>query len=153
MNPLEALLQQLMQQAGPRGATFAGRVIPQGQTPDLRTLMTQAPTESPDAEGMGGAALAAGPLAKRMISGKTVIPEAVEMPSQPSKWRILNQERDTLVDAARKKGLSDDQLQSLYDKVQEVTFEKKLTGVPVSQEDHHRLIIEGLRNFLATTVR
>lgn len=53
-NPLAILLQQLMQQAGPRGATFAGRVIEPGTQPDLRTLMTRPPTESPDAEGMGG---------------------------------------------------------------------------------------------------
>jgi len=54
-NPLETLIQLLSQVAGPRGSTFSGRVIPQGQTPNLRALMTQQPTESPDAEGLAGA--------------------------------------------------------------------------------------------------
>jgi len=67
MNPLDALIQQLSQSAGPRGSTFAGRVIPQGKTPDINTLMATPPTDVPDAEGFGNALLAAGiPLANKM---------------------------------------------------------------------------------------
>ena len=32
MNPLESIIQQLLQQSGPRGATFAGRQVQQGDT-------------------------------------------------------------------------------------------------------------------------
>ena len=68
MNPLETLLQLLSEQAGPRGSTFAGRVVPQGQQPDLKTLMTQLPNESPDAEGLAGL-LAIAPQVMRVPGG------------------------------------------------------------------------------------
>jgi hypothetical protein len=48
MNPLEELMAQLAAQSGSRGALFAGRRIPQGQAPDLKTLMTQLPTDIPE---------------------------------------------------------------------------------------------------------
>lgn len=50
MNPLETLIELLSSQAGPRGSTFAGRIVPQGQRPGLRELMTQIPVAVPDAE-------------------------------------------------------------------------------------------------------
>jgi len=58
MNPLEALIYQLTQQAGPRGATFAGRYIPQDQEnlPSLESILSRLPTESPDAEGFANLA-------------------------------------------------------------------------------------------------
>lgn len=55
MNPLDALIQALSAAAGPRGSTFAGRVIPQGAQPTAKEALAQLPTESPDAEGMGTA--------------------------------------------------------------------------------------------------
>jgi len=70
-NPLEALIQMLSQQAGPRGATVMGRVVPQGREPRIADLLKQQPQESPDAEGMSGLGMmAAGgivgkPLAKK----------------------------------------------------------------------------------------
>jgi hypothetical protein len=67
VNPLQDVLKQLMGGAGPRGATYAGRVIPQGTTPNLKQLLTQQPQESPDAEGMGGPASLA--MAKVFKSG------------------------------------------------------------------------------------
>ena len=60
-NPLEILMRLLAQEAGPRGYTMAGRVVPQGQTPSLRELMSRPPQETPDAEGFG-ALLAGSPL-------------------------------------------------------------------------------------------
>ena len=78
-NPLQGILKQLMGGAGPRGATFAGRVIPQGQTPNLKELLTQTPQESPDAEGMGGiATLAAGGLPAARTLGTKVFREAAD---------------------------------------------------------------------------
>ena len=47
-NPIQGILKQLMGQAGPRGATFRGRVNPQGQAPDLKTLLTQMPIDVPE---------------------------------------------------------------------------------------------------------
>ena len=58
---LQDLLHLLIQEAGPRGSTFAGRVIPRGEQPSLRDILTRPAQESPDAEGMG-AALASGTL-------------------------------------------------------------------------------------------
>ena len=46
------ILNQLLQQAGPRGATYAGRVVQQPTS--VAELMAQRPTDSPDAEGLGG---------------------------------------------------------------------------------------------------
>lgn len=67
-NPLQDVLKQLMGGAGPRGATFAGRVIPQGQSPNLKQLLTQPPQESPDAEGMGAIMAGASPLAGKVLT-------------------------------------------------------------------------------------
>jgi hypothetical protein len=66
MDEIGLLLKQLFGQAQARPdlqqeqpvATYAGRVASPGE--DLRSILTRLPTESPDAEGMGGAALAAG---------------------------------------------------------------------------------------------
>jgi hypothetical protein len=41
VNPLEALIKQLQQSAGPRGATFAGRVI--GPDDDLQSVLSRLP--------------------------------------------------------------------------------------------------------------
>lgn len=50
MNP--DLLAQLLQQSGPRGATYMGRYIPPGQQPTLQDLMTRLPMDIPE-EGYG----------------------------------------------------------------------------------------------------
>ncbi len=47
-NPLQDILKQLMGGAGPRGATFGGRVIPHGQAPNLKALLTQMPIDVPE---------------------------------------------------------------------------------------------------------
>jgi len=57
MNPLEALIQQLTIGAGPRGSTFAGRVIPPGNQPDVVKVLSQLPQDVPDMD--WGAALPA----------------------------------------------------------------------------------------------
>ena len=67
-NPLDMLISLLSQQAGPRGSTFAGRVIPKGQNPSLEDLLARLPTESPDAEGMGSAALLAAGSGQLLLS-------------------------------------------------------------------------------------
>ena len=51
-NPLSDLIMQLAAQSGPRGALFAGRRIPQGQTPDIAALLMQMPMDIPE-EGYG----------------------------------------------------------------------------------------------------
>jgi hypothetical protein len=70
MNPMEALIAQLMKGAGPRGAMFMGRHVGQmrpGEVPDTMELLSRPATDVPDAEGMGTAVLAAGvPLMSRM---------------------------------------------------------------------------------------
>ena len=100
------------------------------------------------------AAISGGPLAKRMIGAKTIIPEVVEHPGRHTNpWIALNRERDDLVGLARQRGLSEDQLRRLYDEAGSAMFEKKVTGGTASQRDYHDLIMNGLRNFLATEVK
>lgn len=77
----------LAEQAGPRGYTFAGRVIPQGETPDLKKIMMQPAVDVPDAEGMGYLA-AASPAAVAIanktarsagaVGGRATVPRFVE---------------------------------------------------------------------------
>lgn len=66
-------------QAGPT-ATFAGRLVPQGQ-PDLAKLLMQPPTESPDAEGMGvaGPAIAGAVTARSAAAAKTAAKNATRV--------------------------------------------------------------------------
>ena len=56
----ENTLKQLRAQAGPRGATYVGRVVEPGSTETSTEILSRLPVESPDAEGLGTAALAAG---------------------------------------------------------------------------------------------
>jgi len=65
MASLTDIILQLQQQAGPRGSTFAGRVVPQGQYPSLTELLMRPPTEPVEGEGMGGALLGAAGAVRR----------------------------------------------------------------------------------------
>src|ERR1043166_9080939 len=48
---MDDLLSQVLSQAGPRGATFAGRYIPQGSKPSLKQLLTRVPTSEMETAG------------------------------------------------------------------------------------------------------
>lgn len=103
MNPLEALIQQLTQRAGPRGSTFAGRVIPQGQSPDVVALLSQLPTESPDAEGMGGLGMLAGAAGLKRVTTTPIRQTMQESLSQGPKhidWTTVAEPMINMIDDA-----------------------------------------------------
>ena len=56
MNPLEALIQQLLAGSGPRGAMFAGRNILPGETSTPEEILRRPAIENPDAEGFSNLA-------------------------------------------------------------------------------------------------
>ena len=63
MNPLEGIIQQLLQRAGPRGATFAGRRIqPDDTLASILSRFPQGETES------GGAAIQAPQLSQALMA-------------------------------------------------------------------------------------
>mgnify|MGYP001578866529 FL=1 len=81
----------LLEMAGPRGATFMGRYIPQGSNPALSQLLSRPANEPIEGEGMGGMGaiiglgatakvlpFPEGNLANRVLQSKKVAPEYLE---------------------------------------------------------------------------
>ena len=103
---MEHTLQSLLEQSGPRGATFMGRYIPQGQNPSLSQLLSRPANEPVEGEGMGGMMgimgvggtvlrFPEGNLGSRLLQSHKIAPEYLDW---LKKYHSPSQVRTTLKD-------------------------------------------------------